>query len=97
MTEEQHAAGDGLVSGLLKVLAAFGAVAAANAGRRAAGTLLGYLFAGGLFVVALCFLTSAGYRALTNVLDESVASLIVGCVYLVAGLVLALVLQLRRR
>jgi hypothetical protein len=94
---EERPAGDGLLAGLVKVLAAFGAVAAANAGRRAAGTLLGYLFVAGLFVVSLCFLTAAGYRALTNVLDESVASLIVGCVYLVAGLALALVLQLRRR
>jgi hypothetical protein len=96
MSEEQPA-GDGLLAGLVKLVAALGAVAAANAGRRAAGTLLGYLFAAGLFVVSLCFLTAAGYRALTNVADESVASLIVGCVYLVAGLVLALVLQLRRR
>jgi hypothetical protein len=96
MTEEQPA-GDSLLAGLVKVLAAVGAVAAANAGRRAAGTLLGYLFIAGLFVVSLCFLTAAGYRALTNVLDESLASLIVGCVYLVAALVLALVLQMRRR
>jgi hypothetical protein len=96
MSEEQPA-GDGLLASLVKVAAALGAVAAANAGRRAAATLLGYLFAAGLFVVSLCFLTAAGYRALTNVVDESVASLIVGCVYLVAGLVLALVLQLRRR
>jgi hypothetical protein len=94
---EEKPAGDGLLVGLVKVLAAFGAVAAANAGRRVAGTLVGYLVAGSLFVVSLCFLTTAGYRALTNVLDESVASLIVGCVYLVAGLVVALVLQLRRR
>jgi hypothetical protein len=94
---EERPAGDGLLVGLVKVLAAFGAVAAANAGRRAAATLLGYLFVAGLLMVSLCFLTAAGYRALTNILDESVASLIVGCVYLVAGLGLALVLQLRRR
>lgn len=94
---EQQPASDGLLAGLVKMLAAFGAVAAANAGRRAGATLLGYLFVAGLFVVSLCFLTAAGYRGLTNVVDESVASLIVGCAYLVAGLVLALVLQLRRR
>ena len=94
---EGQPAGDGLLAGIVKVAAAFAAVAAANAGKRVAGTLLGYLFVAGLLVVSLCFLTAAGYRALSNVLDESMANLIVGCVYLVAALVLALVLQLRRR
>ncbi|MEA2804893.1 MAG: hypothetical protein QOG78_4771 [Rhodospirillaceae bacterium] len=82
---------------LMKSVALFGAVAAANAGRRFAETLAGYLFAGGLFAVSLCFLTLAGYRALSQALGDVYASLIVGCVYLVAGLAALLVIQFRRR
>ena len=82
---------------LMKSVALFGAVAAANAGRRFAATLVGYLFAGGLFAVSLCFLTLAGYRALSQALGDVYASLIVGCVYLVAGLAALLVIQFRRR
>jgi hypothetical protein len=82
---------------LVKSVALFGAAAAANAGRRFAATLAGYLFAGGLFAVSLCFLTLAGYRALSQALGDVYASLIVGCVYLVAGLAALLVIQFRRR
>lgn len=82
---------------LAKSVALFGAVAAANAGRRIAATLAGYLFAGGLFVVGLCFLTLAGYRAMSEALGDVYASLIVGCIYFVAGLVTLLVIQFRRR
>jgi hypothetical protein len=82
---------------LVKSVALFGAVAAANAGRRLAATVVGYLLAGGLFAVSLCFLTLAGYRAISNALGDIYASLIVGCAYLVAGLVTLLVIQFRRR
>ena len=82
---------------LVKSAALFAAAAAANAGRRFAATLAGYLFAGGLFAVGLCFLTLAGYRALSQALGDVYASLIVGCVYLVAGLAALLVIQFRRR
>jgi hypothetical protein len=94
---EERPAGDSLLLVLLKSLAAFAAVAAANAGRRAAVMVLGYLFVAGFVVVGLCFLTAAGYTALARALGDSAASLIVGAVYLVAGLALALVIQLRRR
>ena len=60
-------------------------------------TLGGYLLAAGLFAVSLCFLTLAAYRALSEALGDIYASLIVGCVYLVAGLVAMLVVQSRRR
>ena len=82
---------------LVKSVALFGAAAAANAGRRFAATLAGYLFAGGLFAVSLCFLTLAGYRALSQALGDVYASLIISCVYLVAGLAALLVIQFGRR
>jgi hypothetical protein len=82
---------------LVKTVALFGAAAAANAGRRFAATLGGYLLAGGLFAASLCFLTLAGYRALSQALGDIYASLIVGCLYLVAGLVTLLVMQFKRR
>jgi quinol-cytochrome oxidoreductase complex cytochrome b subunit len=82
---------------IVKSAALFAAAAAANAGRRMAATLAGYLFAGGLFAVGLCFLTLAGYRAIAQPLGDVYAALIVGCLYLVAGLVAMLILQLKRR
>jgi hypothetical protein len=82
---------------LAKSVALFGAVAAANAGRRAAGTVAGYLIAGGLFAVGLGFLTLSGYRAISQGIGDIYASLMVGCVYLAAGLIAMLVIQFRRR
>jgi hypothetical protein len=82
---------------VVKTAALVAAAAAANAGRRFAATLGGYLLAGGLFAASLCFLTLAGYRALAQALGDIYASLIVGCLYLVAGLVTLLVLQFKRR
>ena len=73
---------------LVKSVGLFAAVAAATAGRRFAATLAGYLIAGGLF---------AGYRAMSAALGDVYASLIVGCVYLMAGIVTLLVVQFRRR
>ena len=60
-------------------------------------TIAGYLVAGGLFAVSLCFLTLAGYRAILQAIGDIYASLIVGGVYFVAGLVALLVIQFRRR
>ncbi len=86
-----------MILALAKSVALYGAVIAANAGRRLAVTIAGYLVAGGLFAVSLCFLTLAGYRALLQAIGDVYASLIVGGVYLVAGLVALLVIQFRRR
>ena len=94
---EDRGSGDSLLLGLVRVAVAYGTVAAANAGRRVAAALIGYLIAGVLFLASLCFLTLSAYRALADGLGEIYASLIVGCLYLFAGLVLALVLQLKRR
>jgi hypothetical protein len=82
---------------IVKTVALFGTVVAANAGRRFAAALGGYLIAGGLFAASLCFLTLAGYRALSQALGDVYASLIVGCLYFVAGLVTMLVIQIKRR
>ena len=92
-----EAPGGGLLPGLIRMAAAFGAVAAANAGRRLAVTIIGYLGVVGLFVASLCFMTAAGHRALVGAVGEIFASLIVGSVYLVAALAIALALQLRGR
>jgi hypothetical protein len=82
---------------VVKTAALFAAAAAANAGRRFAATLAGYLVAGGLLAASLCFLTLAGYRALSQALGDVYASLIVGSLFLVAGLATLLILQIRRR
>jgi hypothetical protein len=82
---------------LAKSIALYATVIAAKAGRRAMASLAGYLVAAGLFVVSLCFLTLAGYRAMAQAMGEVYASLIVGCIYFVAGLVTILVVQFRRR
>jgi hypothetical protein len=82
---------------IVKTASLFAAAAVANAGRRFAATLAGYLVAGGLLAASLCFLTLAGYRALSQALGGVYASLIVGSLYLVAGLATLLILQIRRR
>jgi hypothetical protein len=82
---------------IMKTVALFGGAIVATAGRRFAATLGGYLFAGGLFAASLCFLTLAGYRALSLAMGDVYASLIVGCLYFVAGLVALLVIQIKRR
>ena len=86
-----------LLAVLVRSLAAVAGVAAANAGRRAAVAAAGYLIVAGLFVASLCFLTAAGHGAISLALGGIYSSLIVGCVYLVAGLLAALVLAIRRR
>lgn len=89
--------GSSLLTDLVKSLAALGALSAASAMRRAAATVGGYLVVGVLLAVSLCFLTFAGYRALALAMGSIQASLIVGCAYLFAALIAALVLQTRRR
>ena len=86
-----------LLAVLVRSLAAVVGVAAANAGRQAALSVAGYLVVAGLFVASLCFLTAAGHGAISLALGGIYSSLIVGCVYLVAGLAVALVLATRRR
>lgn len=85
---------------LMKALSLVFAVAASSVGQRTASMaamVAGYLFVAGLFGVSLCFLTFAGYRAISLAMGSIYASLIVGCVYLVVGLVATLILQARRR
>ena len=82
---------------LAKSIALVGTVVAAKAGRRVATTVAAYLVVGVLFAVSLCFLTLAAYRAMLVAMDEVYASLIVGCAYFVAGLVVLLIIQFRRR
>jgi hypothetical protein len=89
--------GSSLLMDLVKSLAALGALSAGTAIRRAASTVGGYVAVGILFAVSLCFLTFAGYRALSLAMGSIHASLIVGCAYLFAALIAALVLQVRRR
>ena len=66
-------------------------------GRRLAATVVAYMLVGLLLVVSLAFLTLSAYRAIMVSLGDIYAPLIVGCFYLVAGLVAALVAQMRRR
>lgn len=80
-----------------KSVALAGAVVAAKAGRRVATIVAAYLVVGTMFAVSLCFLTLAAYRAMVIAMGEVYASLIVGCAYFVAGLVVLLIIQLRRR
>ena len=89
--------GSSLLTDLVKSLAALGALSAGAAVRRAASTVGGYVVVGILLAVSLCFLTFAGYRALSLAMGSIHASLIVGCAYLFAALIAALVLQMRRR
>ena len=89
--------GPSLLALLARSVAAVGALSAGTAARRAASTAGGYLVVAILFSVSLCFLTFAGYLALSLAMGSIQASLIVGCVYLFLGLIAALVLQARRR
>lgn len=91
------AEGPSLLAILARSVAAVGALSAGTAARRAASTAGGYLVVTMLFAVSLCFLTLAGYRAMSAAIGSIHASLIVGCVYLFLGLVAALVVQMQRR
>lgn len=86
-----------LLADLVKSLATIGALSAGAAVRRGASTVVGYLVVGILLAVSLCFLTFAGYRALSVAMGSIHAALVVGCAYLFAALLAALILQMRRR
>jgi type IV secretory pathway VirB3-like protein len=66
-------------------------------GRRLAATVGAYVIVGLFLAVSLAFLTLSAYRAIIVSVGDVYAPLIVGCFYLVAGLVAALVAQMRRR
>ncbi len=89
--------GPSFLTTLVRLLAAFGAAAAGNAARRVAATIGGYLVVALLLAVSPRFFTLSGHRALSLAIGDAYASLIVGCVYLFAGLIIALILQARRR
>ncbi len=86
-----------LLLALARSVLALGAGVLVASGRRIAGTLAALLGVGMLFVVSLAFLTLSGYRAILASVGDVYAPLIVGSLYLVAGLVAALAVQMRRR
>jgi len=91
------AEGLSLLAILARSVAAFAALSAGTAARRMASEAGSYLVVAMLLAVSLCFLTFAGYRAMSLAMGSILASLIVGCVYLFLGLIAALALQARRR
>lgn len=86
-----------LLVALARSLATVGAGILVASGRRVAATLAACLLVGMLLAVSLAFLTLSAYRAIVASVGDVYAPLIVGCFYLVAGLVAALVVQMRRR
>ena len=82
---------------LAKSVVTLGTGVLVASGRRLAATLAACLLVGLLLAVSLAFLTLSGYRAILSSVGDVYAPLIVGCVYLVAGLIAALVVQMRRR
>lgn len=86
-----------LLVALARSLATVGAGVLVASGRRLAATVAAYLVVGMLLAVSLAFLTLSAYRAIAASLGDVYAPLIVGCVFLVAGLVAALFVQMRRR
>ena len=86
-----------LIFALARSAATLGAGVLIASGRRLAATLAAYLLVGLLLAVSLAFLTLSAYRAIMVSVGDVYAPLIVGCFYLVAGLIAALVAQMRRR
>ncbi len=86
-----------LLVALARSAATLGVGVLVASGRRLAATVVAYMLVGLLLVVSLAFLTLSAYRAIMVSLGDIYAPLIVGCFYLVAGLVAALVAQMRRR
>ena len=86
-----------LVDALARSAATLGASVVIASGRRLAATVAAYLLVGLLLAVSLAFLTLSAYRAIMVSVGDVYAPLIVGCFYLVAGLIAALVAQMRRR
>jgi hypothetical protein len=89
--------GSSLLTLLARSVVAAGALSAGTAVRHAASAAGAYFVVAVLFAVSLCFLTFAGYFAMSAAIGSIHASLIMGCVYLFLGLIAALVLQMRRR
>jgi hypothetical protein len=86
-----------LLVALARSAATLGAGVLIASGRRLAATVAAYLLVGLLLAVSLAFLTLSAYRAIMVSVGDVYAPLIVGCFYLVAGLIAALVAQMRRR
>ena len=86
-----------LLVALARSAATLGVGVLVASGRRLAATVVAYMLVGLLLVVSLAFLTLSAYRAIMVSLGDIYAPLIVGCFYLVAGLVAGLVAQMRRR
>ncbi len=86
-----------LIFALARSAATLGAGVLIASGRRLAATVAAYLLVGLLLAVSLAFLTLSAYRAIMVSVGDVYAPLIVGCFYLVAGLIAALVAQMRRR
>ena len=86
-----------LLVALARSLATVGAGVLVASGRRLVAVVAAYVFVGLLMAVSLAFLTLSAYRAIAASLGDVYAPLIVGCLYLVAGLIAALVVQMRRR
>lgn len=87
----------GLLVALVRSAATLGVGLLVASGRRLAATVVAYLIVGLLLAVSLAFLTLSAYRAIVVSVGDIYAPLIVGCFYLVAGLIAALVAQMRRR
>ena len=87
----------GLLVALARSAATLGASVLIASGRRLAATVAAYLLVSLLLAVSLAFLTLSAYRAIVVSVGDVYAPLIVGCFYLVAGLIAALVAQMRRR
>ena len=87
----------GLLVALVRSAATLGVGLLVASGRRLAATVVAYLIVGLLFAVSLAFLTLSAYRAIMVSVGDVYAPLIVGCFYLLAGLIAALVAQMRRR
>lgn len=85
-----------LISGVVRSYAVYGAAVVAQRLRGACKTLALYVWAMLLFLAGLGFITFAAYRALANGLGETYAALIVGGFYMVIGLTLLLVIEIRR-
>jgi hypothetical protein len=87
----------GLLVALVRSAATLGVSLLVASGRRLAASVVAYLIVGLLLAVSLAFLTLSAYRAIVVSVGDIYAPLIVGCFYLVAGLIAALVAQMRRR
>lgn len=86
-----------LLIALARSAVTLGAGVLVASGRRLAATVAAYLLVGLLLAVSLAFLTLSAYRAIVASVGGVYGPLIVGCLYLVAGLIAALVAQMRRR